>query len=140
MGPKTHAQAKEMMRKKDSNLAKPSNSEIYLETYKRKPGRTYKTNTDEVKYAEVQALVDAGKIAEANALVVGGKTHGQNWLVGRQDMHIAIALMEVKVVVATDAAVIKVMRGIIIVLVHVVMMVMVEKMAVVASLKVPSSL
>ncbi|KAK1397428.1 hypothetical protein POM88_007291 [Heracleum sosnowskyi] len=84
MGPKTHAQAKEKMRKKDSNLAKPSNAEIYLETYKRKPGRTYKTNTDEVKYAEVQALVDAGKIAEANALVVGGKTHGQNWLVGRQ--------------------------------------------------------
>ncbi|KAL8108735.1 hypothetical protein AgCh_024996 [Apium graveolens] len=86
MGPRTYAQAKEKLKKKDLNIAKPSDAEIYLETYKREPGRTYKTDIEELrtKYRQVQELVNAGNIVEANALVHGGKLHGRNWLVGRK--------------------------------------------------------
>ncbi|KAL6554092.1 hypothetical protein OROMI_019765 [Orobanche minor] len=72
--------------KNDPKIAKPYDAEIYLETYKRDPERTYKTDTGELrtKYMQVQEFVNAGKIAEANALVHGGKPHGRNWLVGRK--------------------------------------------------------
>ncbi|KAL8154920.1 hypothetical protein AgCh_000324 [Apium graveolens] len=78
MGLRTHAQAKEKLKKKDLNIAKPSDAEIYLETYK--------TNTEELrtKYRQVQELVNDGNIVEANALFHGGKPHGRNWLVGRK--------------------------------------------------------
>ncbi|KAL6517853.1 hypothetical protein OROMI_033554 [Orobanche minor] len=73
-------------RKKEPKIAKPSDAEIFLETYKRDPERTYKTDTGKLrtKYMQVQELLNAGKIAEANALVHGGKPHGRNWLVGRK--------------------------------------------------------
>ncbi|KAL8124599.1 hypothetical protein AgCh_012299 [Apium graveolens] len=62
-----------VQKKKDLNIAKPSDAEIYLETYKQELGRTYKTDTEELrtKYRQVQELVNAGNIVEANALVHG---------------------------------------------------------------------
>ncbi|KAL6573145.1 hypothetical protein OROMI_012761 [Orobanche minor] len=54
MGPRTHAQAKEKL-KKDPKIAKPSDAEIYLETYKRDPERTYKTDTGELRTKYVNA-------------------------------------------------------------------------------------
>ncbi|XP_074377422.1 uncharacterized protein LOC141718948 [Apium graveolens] len=86
MGPRTHAQAKEKLKKLDPNIVEPVDAEIYLETYKRKPGRKYKTDVEEhkTKYMKIKALVDSGNIVEANAMVSGGKKHGRTWLVGRQ--------------------------------------------------------
>ncbi|XP_074352079.1 uncharacterized protein LOC141691240 [Apium graveolens] len=74
------------MEKLDPNIVEPVDAEIYLETYKRKPGRKYKTDVEEqkTKYMKIKALVDSGNIAEANAMVSGGKKHGRTWLVGRQ--------------------------------------------------------
>ncbi|KAK1369661.1 hypothetical protein POM88_035753 [Heracleum sosnowskyi] len=75
----------------DPNLASPPDAVVYLESREREEGRTYKTNTAELKkrMSEIKKRMDAGE--NVDELIVNGKSHGPDWLKGRQGKKAALA-------------------------------------------------
>ncbi|KAK1375128.1 hypothetical protein POM88_031321 [Heracleum sosnowskyi] len=79
------AQVGENLKKGNPDLSSPSDAQVYLDSHEREEGRTYKTNTAEIKkrIIEIKKKVAAGE--DASELIDNGKSHGREWLKGRHD-------------------------------------------------------
>ncbi|KAK1386996.1 hypothetical protein POM88_015174 [Heracleum sosnowskyi] len=74
LGPDSMAVLRDKLKKSDPNLASPPDAAVYLESREREEGRTYKTNTAELKkrMSEIKKRMAAGE--NVDELIVNGTT------------------------------------------------------------------
>ncbi|KAK1351440.1 hypothetical protein POM88_054332 [Heracleum sosnowskyi] len=91
LGPNSMAQVRENLKKGNPDLGSPSDAQVYLDSHEREEGRTYKTNTAEIKkrIIEIKKKVAAGE--DASELIANGKSHGREWLKGRHGKTASLA-------------------------------------------------
>ncbi|KAK1366152.1 hypothetical protein POM88_041713 [Heracleum sosnowskyi] len=84
LDPDSMAVLRDKLKKSDLNLASPPDAAVYLESREREEGRTYKTNTAELKkrMSEIKKRMAVGE--NVDELIANGKSHGPDWLKGRQ--------------------------------------------------------
>ncbi|KAK1369068.1 hypothetical protein POM88_035160 [Heracleum sosnowskyi] len=96
MGPNSMAQVRENLKKGNPDLGSPSDAQVYLDSHEREEGRTYKTNTAEIKKRIIEIKKKVVACEDASELIANGKSYGREWLKGRHGKTASLASASVR--------------------------------------------